>query len=186
MLSYRERLRFAWQLIWPSALIELGWAVFQIVAGVQSTGVDSLYYVASFFLIGPWLVRRAIRLGYPDFSLVVVGDDDRAHGMTYQESLKVFWLLGWRTAILMIAALIPLSLLVGALVKVSLADWVRSFGFSKVGNNLGLAAVDFLAGLALFPLLIPTMLRKQYRGFHLEVRRETRRVKASPAPRQRR
>jgi hypothetical protein len=37
-------------------------------------------------------------------------------------------------------------------------------------NALGLSAVDALTSLVFFPFLIPGMLRKRYRDFHLEWR----------------
>jgi len=40
---------------------------------------------------------------------------------------------------------------------------------SALWNNLGLSLTDAISSLVLTPVLIPGVLRKRYRGFHLEL-----------------
>lgn len=157
-MSFRERLRMAWELTWPMALLDL--AVVVLLHGMLDvageTG-DSIWAVASFFTVSPWVVRRALRLQYGRHRIKPV--------LSYQQSLKVMWLLMWRTLVLSLAALLVVSL------------FLRGVGISSraIGeqgplvNNLGLSAMDAISSLVFSPFLVPAMLRKRYRGFHLEV-----------------
>ena len=89
-LTYRDRLRMAWELTWPMALIDL--AVVICLHGflnVQSESADSIWAVAAFFGVSPWVVRRGLNLKYGRLRV--------RPRLTYQQSLKVMWLLGWRT-----------------------------------------------------------------------------------------
>jgi hypothetical protein len=85
--------------------------------------------------------------------------------LTYQQSLKVMWLILWRSLVLSLAALVVVSLIFRLL-------GVNSFGVGEqnpLGNNLGLTAVDALTTLVFAPFIIPGMLRKRYRGFRLQL-----------------
>ena len=107
-LSYRDRLRMAWELTWPMALIDL--TVVILLHGfleVQGESADSIWAVIGFFGVSPWVVRRALNLKY--------GTCDILPKLSYQQSLKVMWLLGWRTLALSLAALVPVSLVLRAL-----------------------------------------------------------------------
>jgi hypothetical protein len=173
MLSYRERLRVAWELVWPGAAIEAGWAVFQFGSGVQSSTVETIYLMAGFFLISPWIIRRAVRVPYPGFRFLTVNDPEGiVRPMAYGQSMRVFWLLGWRTLALSILALIPVSLVAGNLLGLPLAGIGEALSGSRIANSLGLAAVDVVTTFAFFPLLFPGLLRKRFRGFHLQVKRQ--------------
>ena len=172
MLTYRERLRFTWELLWPALLIDLAWALFSFLADFGSSGPESVYHVAAFFLLIPWVVRRAIRHPYPGFRFVVLWDgDDEPHPMTYQESLKVMWLLNWRVAALTLISLAPISFLLGVVLYLPLTEWFKFAAGTKLGNSLGLTALDLITGFAFFPFLIPGMLKKQYRGFRVAMKR---------------
>ena len=156
-LAYRDRLRMAWELTWPMALIDL--AVVLLLHGfleVQGESADSLWAVAAFFGVSPWVVRRGLNLKY--------GRSRVRPKLSYQQSLKVMWLLGWRTLALSLAALVPLSLALRALhFNINVGEQ------SAIANNLGLSGLDFVSSLVFYPFLIPAMLRKAYRGFRLEV-----------------
>ena len=95
-LAYRERLRMAWELTWPMALIDL--TVVILLHGffeVQGESADSIWAVAGFFGVSPWVVRRALNLKYGTWRILPK--------LSYQQSLKVMWLLGWRTLALSLA-----------------------------------------------------------------------------------
>ena len=157
----------AWELTWPFALIDL--AVVLLIHGlleVSGETGDAIWAVASFFVVSPWVVRRALLREYGGSRIVVVRRDGESSNLSYQESLKVMWLLAWRWLVLALAGLLVLSLA------------LRVTGFSSrrfstqdpLTSNLGLSIVGDVSDLALFPVLIPGMLRKRYRGFHLELR----------------
>jgi hypothetical protein len=156
-LAYRDRLRMAWELTWPLALIDL--AVVVLLHGlldVQGESADSIWAVAAFFGVSPWVVRRALNLKYGRWRV--------RPRLTYQQSLKVMWLLGWRTLALSLAALVPVSLALRALhldANVS--------GANPLMNNVGLSVADAVSSLVFYPFLVTAMLRKQYRGFRLEL-----------------
>src|SRR5271155_3223695 len=103
-MSFEERLRMAWELTWPMALIDL--AVVLAVHGLLESGGetwDSIWAVGSFFTLAPWVVRRALRMTYGGWRI--------APRLTYQQSLKVMWLLAWRTLALSLVALLAFSLI---------------------------------------------------------------------------
>ena len=169
VLPFRERFRLAWELTWPFALIDL--AVVLLLHGVLDvsgeTG-DAVWAVASFFIVSPWVIRRALRREYGGSRIAVLRGGALSPGLGYQESLKVMWLLLWRSLVLALAALLVLSLA------------LRMTGFSSrrfstqdpLANSLGLSLTEDCSDLVLFPFLIPGMLRKRYRGFRLELRAE--------------
>jgi hypothetical protein len=164
-LPYRERLRFAWEITWPMALIDAAFVL--LIHGlldVQGETADSIWAVAGFFAISPWIIRRGVGLPYGGWSFEVVRRTGRDSTLRYQESLKVMWLLAWRTLALSLAALLVLSLLLSAL-RLN----YRINTDSALWNNLGLSLTDAISSLVLTPVLIPGVLRKRYRGFHLEL-----------------
>ncbi len=162
-----------WELTWPLALADL--AVVLVVHGLLDTNgetLDSLWAVVSFFVVSPWVVRRALALPYDRKTVAVVQGESVLERLTYQQSLKVMWLLAWRSLLLALCALLVLSGMFRLL-------GLRGSDLPTPGpltNALGLSAIDALTSLAFFPLLIPGMIRKRYKSFHLELR------EASPAP----
>ncbi len=153
----RDRLRFAWEVTWPMALIDLA-VVFTLhgIIDVSGESADSIWAVVAFFGVSPWIVRRALNLQYGRLRI--------RPRLSYQQSLKVMWLLAWRTLALSLIALVPISLAFRALhVNVNFGDQ------SPLINNVGLSAVDTISSLVFTPLLVGSMLRKRYRGFRLEV-----------------
>jgi hypothetical protein len=125
---------------------------------------DSIWAVVSFFTISPWVIRRGLRLRYFRWKFEVVRATTRGPALTYQESLKVMWLLAWRTLALSLAALLVVSLVLWAL-----RIHHRFDTSSPLSNNLGLSLIDAVSSLVFTPFLIPGMVRKRYRGFHLDL-----------------
>ena len=114
---------------------------------------DSIWAVAGFFGVSPWVVRRALNLKYGTLRILPK--------LTYQQSLKVMWLLGWRTLALSLAALVPVSLILRALHLDG-----NLTAESPLVNNVGLSLADAVSSLVFYPFLCSTaMLRKRYRGF---------------------
>jgi hypothetical protein len=131
---------------------------------------DSIWAVVSFVGVWPWVIRRALRKVYANAKLGIVrsgaGGSQYSDSLRYQESLKVMWLLAWRSLALSIAALLIVS-------SVLRFAGIRAYNFSAQGplaNNLGLSTLDAVSNLVFLPLLIPGMLKKRFRGFHLELR----------------
>jgi hypothetical protein len=156
-LAYRDKLRMAWELTWPMALIDL--AVVIVLHGfldVQGESADSIWAVAGFFGVSPWVVRRALNLKYGTMNILPK--------LTYQQSLKEMWLLGWRTLVLSLAALVPVSLFLRALHLDG-----NLTAESPLVNNVGLSLADAVSSLVFYPFLVTAMLRKRYRGFRLEL-----------------
>lgn len=170
-LPYRDRVRLAWELTWPMALIDLTFVL--LIHGVldtQGETADSIWAVVAFFAVSPWVVRRGLGLPYGPWRLEVVRRTNREAFLSYQESLKVMWLLAWRTLALSLVALLAVSLIFWAV------RWnYRVNTENALWNNLGLSATDTVSSLVFTPFLVPGMLRKRYRGFHLE-------LVAKPAP----
>jgi hypothetical protein len=167
-LPYRDRLRLAWELTWPMALIDLAFVL--LLHGIletQGETADSVWALVSFFTVSPWVVRRGLNLRYGVWKFEVVRTGVRGPRLGYQESLKVMWLLAWRTLALSLASLLVLSLVL----------WAARIGHhfdtnDALWNNLGLSATDAVSSLLFTPFLLPGMLRKRYRGFHLELAKQ--------------
>jgi len=165
--GFRERLSMAWEMTWPLALLDL--AVILLIHGVMDTQtetLDSVWAVIGFFVASPWVVRRALARRYGDVRVTVVAQGQDRVRLTYQQSLKVMWLLVWRSTVLALAGLLVLSALLYPLGLQS-RDLPAQGAFV---NALGLAAVDAITSVIFFPFLIPGMVRKRYRDFHLELR----------------
>jgi hypothetical protein len=160
-LPYRKRLRMAWELTWPMALIDLGVVILlHGFLAVQGESADSVWAVLAFFGVSPWVVRRGLNLKYGKLRV--------QPKLSYQQSLKVMWLLGWRTLALSLAALVPVSLLLRALhLDASLS--ANLAGENPLVNNVGLSLADAVSSLLFYPFLATAMLRKRYRGFRLEL-----------------
>ena len=165
-MPLRDRIRLSWELCWPLALIDA--AVVLVIHGpldARDETLDSIWAIVAFFVVSPWVVRRALARRYRGHKIGVLRAGAAVPSLTYQESLKVMWLLAWRTLILLLAAV----LIVSALLRVA-GIGTRAFSTSDpLLNALGLSFIDSLGGLVLTPILVPGMLRKRYRGFRLEM-----------------
>jgi hypothetical protein len=166
-LTYRDRLRMAWELTWPMALIDLTVVIcLHGFLNVQGESADSIWAVAAFFGVSPWVVRRGLNLKYGRLRV--------RPRLSYQQSLKVMWLLGWRTLALSLVALVPISLLLRTLhLDANLS------GENPLVNNVGLSVADAASSMVFYPFLISAMLRKRYRGFQLGLVEE---VEPVPVP----
>ena len=171
MLPFRERWRMAWELTWPLAALDI--AIVLMIHGVleaRTETIDSVWAVVGFFVVSPWVVRRALSKKYGNVRIAVAtqgGDRDR---LNYQRSLKVMWLLAWRSTVLALVALLVVSGLL-RLVGIQGRDLPAQ---GPLVNALGLSAVDAVTSLIFFPFLIPGVVRKRYRDFHLELRSTSR------------
>jgi len=157
----------AWELTWPLTLIDL--VVVVLIHGVlivEGEALDSIWAVAAFFVVSPWVVRRALARAYGPARVVVIRGGEEQAKLSYQESLKVMWLLAWRALPLMLAALLVISLALRV-------AGIKGSYFSiddPLENALGLSTIDALSSLLFSPFLIPGMMRKRYRGFHLDLK----------------
>jgi hypothetical protein len=157
----------AWELTWPLAVLDLAVVLFiHGVLDLQTETLDSIWAVLGFFLISPWVVRRGLAKTYRGTHVAVMSGGEERAGLTYQQSLKVMWLLAWRSTAIALAALFAFSALLSA-------SGLKTQGLPTQGplvNALGLNLVDAITSLLFFPFLIPGMVRKRYRDFRLELR----------------
>jgi hypothetical protein len=166
-LTFRERFQMSWELTWPLALLDA--AVVVVIHGVidaRGETLDSIWALVAFFGVSPWVVQRALALRYGAWNVVVKRLGTERAGLKYQESLKVMWLLAWRTLPLALLAALGIS----ALLRLMRIPTAVIDTQDPLANALGLSIVDSLASLLLSPFLIPGMLRKHYRGFRLELK----------------
>jgi hypothetical protein len=167
-LTFMNRFRLAWEMTWPLALLDL--AIVVLIHGafdVQGEVFDTVWALIAFFGVGPWVVRRALEHRYADWHVVAVARGVEAGRLNYQQSLKVMWLLAWRTIPVALLALLAVS----ALFRATGASLPHNAALDDpLVNQFGLSLIDTISSLVLYPLLIPGMLKKRYKGFHLEVR----------------
>ncbi len=169
-MSFRERVALTWSITWPLLLIDILWTLLlHAFSDGNTSTAETAFQVASLFVVGPMVLRRAIRRGTPEHTIAVVKSGQDA-SMSIGDALSVFWLLAWRSLILALLALVPLSLLLKFVVTPALNEWVRGLAASPVTNALGLTAVDGIMNMALVPFVIPSMLRKRYRHFTFSLR----------------
>jgi hypothetical protein len=161
----------AWELTWPVSLMDLV-VVFAIHAVLEAQGetLDSIWAVAVFIVVFPWVVRRALARPYGAWKVVVMRNSDERPRLSYQQSLKVMWLLAWRPLVPSLVALLAISGTL-RLARVDTHNLLDNFSSNDpLANALGLSVIDALSSMVFLPFIIPGMLRKRYRGFHLETR----------------
>ncbi len=183
-LSYRERLRLAWELAWPLFLLDLAViGVAYLIVGPKITDLYVAYALLALVIVNPFLVRRMAGLRYPGFRLAVLSDGAEAE-MGYTESFKVAWLLGWRTEIFSYLLLFIVSPL-AQLLPFQLSSLVPSTSDAPLLNIVGLSLFSVMAGLTLSPFIMPGMFSKQYQGFRFAALREAspRTATTVPVPR---
>ena len=179
-LTLRERVRMAWELTWPVSLMDL-LVVFAIHGVLEAQGetLDSIWAVAVFFVVFPWVVRRALARAYGGWRIVVMKGAEERPRLSYQQSLKVMWLLAWRPLVPSLVALLMISGTL-RLARIDTHAFVDNFSSNDpLGNALGLSVIDAITSMVFLPFVIPGMLRKRYRGFRLEVRELPVRIKVS-------
>jgi hypothetical protein len=187
--TFRERVRLAWELTWPVSLIDL--LVVLAIHGVleaQGETLDSIWAVAVFFVVFPWVVRRGLALVYArsdaSWRIVVMRSGAERPRLSYQESLKVMWLLAWRPLVPSLVALLAISGIL-RLARVDAHNFLDSFSSNDpLANALGLSVIDALTSMVFLPFVIPGMLRKRYRGFRLETREVSKPIIKVPKGRQ--
>ncbi len=161
----------AWELTWPVSLMDL--LVVVVIHGVleaQGETLDSIWAVAVFFVVFPWVVRRALARPYGVLRIVVITRGEERPRLSYQQSLKVMWLLSWRPLAPTLVALLAISATLH-LARVDTHNFVDSFSANDpLANALGLSVIDAITNMVFLPFVIPGMLRKRYRGFRLEAR----------------
>ena len=172
-MNFRERYEWTWQYVWPMTAIELAWSCFSYLTYTETwyTAAEAIHMVLAFFVIAPWACRRALALKYPSFKILTFGyGSTTPKRISYLESFKVAWLLGWRSGVLGILLLLAISMVftqAKTLFGMAFSDRVSGGGASAL-NALILTGLDFASNMILIPLLIPSMLKKKYHGFHLE------------------
>jgi hypothetical protein len=161
-VSFRERCQLAWELTWPLAAMDaMVVATIHGLLDAQGETLDSIWAVVAFFVASPWVIRRAFRA----YSIEAATGAESSP-LTYQESLKVMWLLAWRSTVLMLLAVVAIS----GVLRLTGRTAHDLAPQGPLANALGLSAVDAMVSLAFTPFLIPGMLRKKYRGFRLVLR----------------
>jgi len=166
-LSFSNRLRLAWELTWPLLLADLAAVVLMHGAmNVQGETLDTIWALVLLLVISPLVVRRALARPAPDWHVVSVARGVEAERLSYQQSFKVMWLLAWRTIPLGLVALF----LISALFRATGVELGSISAQDPLVNNAALSLFDAVTSMLLYPLLIPGMLKKRYRGFHLELR----------------
>jgi hypothetical protein len=184
-LTFRERVHMAWELTWPVSLLDL--LVVVVIHGVleaQGETLDSIWAVAVFFVVFPWVVRRALARPYGILRTVVVTRGEERPRLSYQQSLKVMWLLSWRPLLPTFLALLVISATL-RLARVDTNHFIDSFSSNDpLANAVGLSVIDAITSMVFLPFVIPGMLRKRYRGFHLEVRESAKPIIKVPKGRQ--
>ncbi len=172
-MSFRERWALTWSMTWPLLLVDAlaGLLVHGALKG-EASAAETIFQVLSFFVLGPLILRRALRQGTQQhFVVAAAGNPGADVDLGIGDAFSIFWLLGWRSLILALLALVPLSLLLKSIVPAGFNAWVREVAASPAANALGLTIVDGIMNMAFVPFLIPGMLRKRYKRFSLELRR---------------
>jgi hypothetical protein len=159
-LSRTTRLRLAWALFWPCATLDLVWHLLRSqlrLAENQLGYIDAIVALLFFFFFSTWVVRRTVRLDFPEFHVAVI----HHHGgpetstMTYRESVSVAWLICWRSAVVV--------LIVAFLLAVVLR---LRYDLNGAMGWLWPSAAEFLI---FYFWIIKAMVRKKYAGFSLRL-----------------
>ncbi|MDX1978760.1 MAG: hypothetical protein SFV51_00725 [Bryobacteraceae bacterium] len=169
-LSFGERFALAWRLAWRIALIDVAvLSVAFLFLGTRLNDVFVAYSLIATLVVYPFVVRQVIPRRYEQFRVRVLSDGEETE-MDYTQSFKVAWLLGWRSELLVYALLLVISPL-AQLLPFQLSSLVPKAQEAPWTNVVGLSLLMNLAGLILWPLVMPGMLSKRYNGFHLAVDR---------------
>src|SRR5262249_37396707 len=156
---YRERVGLAWQLTWPTVLVDIGMAfLLHVMLEVQTQGAELLSEIPNLLIVAPWLVRRMMRREHPGFQLKTLRDGVPVQ-MNYTESFTVMWLLSWRTIFPMLALLLFVSFFLRFL-HVQLSTLVPSSQEAPFLNAVGVSVLESTAGVFLMPLIMPGLFHK--------------------------
>jgi hypothetical protein len=178
-LSRAERLELAWALTWPGSVIYVIYWLLRASRLSPEVFIEMLCLgVLGLFLFEPWVVRRAVKLDFRGFHLVVFrsGSSEATRGINYWESLRVAWLLTWRTIMLelMLLVLVQVSwlgihwLITGVLPPRPLDIMtVQSPGAAGLLRTLG----DQMFLLLLTFWVVKAAVRKNYSNFSFGIER---------------
>ena len=180
-MSYQESLRAGWLLLWRGAvgglLVGITTSLFRLVfvglfstVGIAIRGNAEIVFVwllnilVAIFIIHPVLLRMMMDKDFKGYDLEIVrsGEEEGELTLTYPESLRAGWLVFWRSTALGILYIAIPGFIIGV-----------------VGSLLG-ASESTIQAVTVFPLaliniflLVPwvvrMMMRKQFRGFRLQI-----------------
>jgi len=127
------------------------------------------------FVILPWVVRRAVRLNFHGFHLLVLrSSGEETRSMKYSEGLRVAWLIAWRGSIIGAIVCGPIYAVLwavrGARPDIPFQQHVADPGLRGLGRQLVVELVE--SALFLIILVIWTLkgaLKKQYSDFLLRL-----------------
>ena len=169
-MNYKQRLEFTWQASWPGFVAGLPFALVAFLMDSPNDLVKIQLVEAAIgvFVVGPYVICRALAYAYSSFRFQVFGYGSTvARPIGLLESLKVAWLLSWRTEILSLLCLVPVSFVFTGLQK--LLPIFGQAGETTPGLGMVYEGLLYLAAdLTLMPLIVPGMLSKRYKGFHIE------------------
>ncbi len=171
-LAWIENLAIAWALTWPMLIFDL---VFWMLDSWVLRGAEWAYALNPFFCVGflaPWVVRRTIHVDFAEFHLVAIrrASGQQSRQLTYGQSFRVAWLLGWRASAVFLLAFF---LVYAAVWLLGGAD----LQYSPFAHHRGvLALVELIVGTALGLLLFSVWLvraaiEKPYSDFGVKVLR---------------
>lgn len=172
-LRAAERFAVALELSGPSAITFWFYAAlehkFRSVTGNVVPGLTLA--IVWFFVVAPWTVRRAIALRRPAFDVAVVRRDGPASDrMRYGESLRVTWLLSWRTTLILLTPTMLRAVLDPSF------NQVTERAVYPIQALLTLDWADLLLMLTVWiglagMWLVGAAVRKRYRDFSIRIKR---------------
>jgi len=166
-LSKQERLRLLFTLMWPCFIVDL--PLHLLHGRWPNDSIRHAVIVLSVLLLSTWVVRRTVRCDLPGFHLVVVrgNEEELTRAMNYWESLRVTWLMLWRTVGIYLLAAIPAGVAFVVLVSKPNYEHFKSYygGWPEfVLGNLMVWAITYF-------WILKAMINAKYSGFQLRVER---------------
>ena len=180
-MSYQESLRAGWLLLWRGAvgglLVGITTTLFRFVFvglfstfGIAIRGNAEIVFVwllnilVAIFIIHPALLRMMMDKDFKGYDLEIVRSEGEEGELTltYAESLRAGWLVFWRsTALGILYIAIPGFIIgvVGSLLGVSESTIQAVTVFPLALINIFL----------IVPWVVRMMMRKQFRGFRLQI-----------------
>ena len=168
---YRDRIRLTWSFLWPSYTAGVVLDLLKpLIADDKSTGNAVAYYVVEFPILlffFTWAIRRAVRLEYPRFHMVVIHGRERVKTrlMSYREGLSVAWLLNWRAGALSLFVIAPI---VGIFFMAFGGGFLKYWPLGIVGKVWS-AGFALLAQIVVYSLIVESAFLKKYSGFSLDL-----------------
>ena len=158
--------------------IELVWSCYSSMAYGESwyAATEAIHMVLAFFVIAPWACRRALGIPYSSFRILTFGyGATTPKQISYLESFKVAWLLGWRSGVLGIvflhfgceAAPLLLGFILGPMMEENLRRaMLLSRGDPTVFVTRPLSLVMLLMALAMIVIIsLPAISKKREETF---------------------